>query len=492
MATRTALVIGNASYPSGSELDNPVHDAQDVAERLERFGFMVTLLTDATVVEMDRAVKKFKQALANSDTGLVFFAGHGIQIDDENFLIAVDTDASDESSAKHSSMPLNRVIDVMGRSSTQTNIIILDACRNNPFRQRWIRSLAARGLAPVYVPRGTLIAYATSPGQYALDGATRNGAYTGALLKHIDTVDCSIETMLKRVRNTLSAATKGRQISWEHTSLAGEFYFNRSVGARIDLYGETALKDQFFSLVDTRASHKVIVGLKSHDWYTQNPALSSFTRVQIARASLDSLFVVGRNVYQAACGSSRAASSFIRNFPALASELKEAKWRALLDGMLFEVFFDPKGELRGSAKLASFEELFALQQYQSLAESFTFIAEALLPYSHLFPLLPGRNQTAALDVITTTSGEDYLVNEIRLGGSNLLQVATDEDEDLDLSDVKRRTISRERFEQQLSQQLVTPARLLKVSYVSLDELPEDVHVPWGWSLRATTYPGLGR
>ncbi len=344
-------------------MKNPSNDARDISERLKLFGFTVKTVIDASIVQMDRALKLFQKNLEDAEVGFIFFAGHGIQIDGDNYLIATDTDTTDESSAKHSSLALNRLIDIMERSSTLTNVIMLDACRNNPFRQRWMRSLAERGLAPVYVPRGTLLAFATSPGQFASDGSGRNGAYTEALLKHIDAVDCSLESMLKRVRNTLSAATKSKQISWEHTSLAGEFYFNRSVGVKIDLYGDTAIKDRLFVLDETKASHKAVKGLQSHDWYTQNPALARFEKAQIARAGLDSLFVVGRNVYQAACGGSNGARSFVRNFPSLASELKEKRWRALLDGMLFEVFFNPMGELRTNLKLAFFEELFELQHF---------------------------------------------------------------------------------------------------------------------------------
>jgi uncharacterized caspase-like protein len=132
-----------------------------------------------------------------------------MQIDGENYLAAVDTDGTDEIAAKHSSLALNRVIEVMEKSGCSTSIIVLDACRNNPFERAWTRSMESRGLAPVYAPRGTLIAFATSPGQTASDGRGRNGAYTAALLQHMTTPDCSIETMFKRVRNTLSAATKG-------------------------------------------------------------------------------------------------------------------------------------------------------------------------------------------------------------------------------------------------------------------------------------------
>jgi hypothetical protein len=210
----TALVIGNAAYTQTNKLSNPANDATDVSAKLGARGFTVIEKTDCTHKEMDHALKEFRASLTDSDVALFFFAGHGMQIDGENYLAAVDADFGNETDAKHSSLSLNRLIETMEKSGTATKIIFLDACRNNPFEFAWHRSAATRGLASVYAPRGTIIAFATSPGQIALDGTGRNGRYTAALLKHIDRPDCSLENMFKRVRNTLSAATKDKQISW--------------------------------------------------------------------------------------------------------------------------------------------------------------------------------------------------------------------------------------------------------------------------------------
>ena len=227
----SALVIGNAKYLEAGNLKNPANDADDIAAKLEARGFTVTKKIDATHKEMDRALREFKRALKGEEVGLFFFAGHGVQIEGDNYLAATDTEVSDEIDAKHSALSLNRVIETMERAGTSTNIIILDACRDNPWDRAWRRPATSRGLAPVYAPKGTLIAFATSPGQVAGDGKGPSDP-VAALLKHIDTPDCSIEMMFKRVRNTLSAATSQKQISWKHTSLSGEFYFNLGVGAR--------------------------------------------------------------------------------------------------------------------------------------------------------------------------------------------------------------------------------------------------------------------
>jgi hypothetical protein len=481
-----ALVIGNASYEAVEKLKNPVNDAQDVAGKLETCGFTVIRETDSRHVDMDRALKHFQKVLKESDVGLFFFAGHGMQIDGENYLAAIDTDGTDEIAAKHSSLALNRVIEAMEKSGCATSIIILDACRNNPFERAWTRSMEARGLAPVYAPRGTLIAFATSPGQTASDGKGRNGAYTDALLQHLNTPDCSIETMFKRVRNTLSAATKGRQISWEHTSLAGEFYFNLSLGVRIDLYAKMALSDRLFILDDSKTSHRIIRELKSLTWPRQNPAVAELTPTVANKASLDSLFVLGRNLYQASCGGSHGAMSYLREFASRSHGIEDGKRKALLDGMLFEVFFDPDAKLRNDFKLRDFSELFELQRHKELQSSFDFIAECLLPESGRFHSIPGKGHEAVIDVITspTPDSEACILESVHYGGSNVLRL---EDEDYNNGpDGKpmRERLSIAKFEERMVEQMAVPKHLLSIKYPSWGEKRfTQIVFPLGWTVR---------
>lgn len=481
-----ALVIGNAAYPNSAALKNPVNDAEDVARELEACGFSVIEKIDSPRADMDRALQRFQRELKDIDVGLFFFAGHGMQIDGENYLVAVDTDAADEIAAKHSSLALNRVIDVMAKSGCSTGIIILDACRDNPFERAWTRSIDVRGLAPVYVPRGTLIAYATSPGQTASDGQGRNGAYTAALLQHLTTPDCSIESMFKRVRNTLSAATKGRQISWEHTSLAGEFFFNLSLGLRIDLYSETALSDSLFVLDDGKASHRLIRELKSSTWPRQNPAVDGFTPEIANKASVDSLFVVGRNLYQAACGGSHSATAYLEDFASRTIGIEEPKRKALLDGMLFEIFFDPNARLRDEFKLRKFESLFSLMRHKDLSPSFDFIAECLLPDAAQFHAIPGKRQEVVIDVVTNPSidTDRHVVESIHYSGDSILWL---EDEDYAPEPGKppsMRRLTAKDFEALLSEQMLVPRRLLKVNYQSfVKQGTEVICLPRGWTAK---------
>lgn len=475
----SALVIGNAKYVHAGKLRNSGHDAEDVAKVLERCGFEVTLVNDATHKQMDKALKAFKAKLAEQDVGLFFFAGHGFQIDGDNYLAAVDTEVDDEIEAKHGSLSLNRVIAQMEKADTATNIIILDACRDNPFERSWHRG-TARGLAAVYAPRGTMIAFSTSPGQFADDGKGRNGAYTAALLEHIDAQDCSIEAMFKRVRNTLNATTAGKQISWEHTSLAGEFYFNLGIAKRITEYGPTALSDALFVLDEARTSHTVIKKLKSLTWPTQNPAVDSLKGTVLAKFAIDSLFVLGRNIYQSACGNANSAIGFINSFANRTAAVPPPKRKALLDGMLFEIFFDSAGEFRDEPKDARFNEVFAVQKHKELADSFAFISRCLLPEIGRFHVLPGKDQPTSVDVTLDAKASDA-VTQVFLGGTNVLASA---DEDFDEDDkIVHRTLARDDFEDRIARQLLIPRRLLTFSYGRPAKGIEKVRFPYGWSCR---------
>lgn len=482
----TALVIGNADYVDAGELKNPENDAMDISDKLEECGFTVVTKLNCTHREMDQALKDFKRALKDSDVGLFFFAGHGMQVDGDNYLAAIDSDVSDELAAKHSSLALNRVIEIMEKTDNSSSIIVLDACRDNPFERAWSRSMSSRGLAPVYAPRGTLVAYATSPGQVASDGRGRNGAYTAALLEHLTTPDCSIEGMFKRVRNTLSTATGGKQISWEHTSLAGDFFFNLSLGARIDEYADTSLRDKLFVIDDKKASHRVIDGLKSHDWYRQNSAIEDFTAADAGRASSDSLFVVGRNIYQAACGGSRGASAYLDNFMSRTARLKPEQRKALLDGMLFEVFFNSEARMRKDFKMVKFQALFDLQQHTNLKPSFDFIAECLLPDIARFHALPGKTHAVVVDVVTRAGAKsgNHMLTAVHCGGDDILWMNDPDFAPGPGETAMFRQMSVAKFEEHLAEEMVVPDDLLTIKYASFSKAGnETIHVPYGWTTR---------
>jgi len=417
-----ALLIGNGSYPK-AKLKNPKNDANDLGDVLAKLGFTVMQFADLTVKQMDEQLDEFGEQLKAFDVGLFFFAGHGIQIKGENYLTAVNTEFAKELDVKHSSLSLNKVIDTMEAASVRTTILILDACRNNPYERAWDRSASQRGLASVYAPKGTIIAFATSPGETASDGKGRNGAYTGGLLKHIADHDIPIEEMFKRVRNTVSTITEGDQTSWEHTSLMGTFYFNSSFPdeRRVAVYSKSAIKDGTFALESNNACHKTIKKLKSHDWYSQNPALVKFWNSDLSIYDKNSLFVLGRNIYQAACGNANQAVIFINNIHSRLPDHSDDISFHVLNGMLCEVYFDNEGKYRRRAKYDMYNELMMIEDIEEVSSSFAFIQTMLQPHEDFLFYSPGSKREIVIDIATDEDEEqNIIVKAVMLGGDNIL------------------------------------------------------------------------
>lgn len=221
---RTALVIGNNAYEA-APLKNPVNDARDMSKTLMAMGFEVTHREDVTQRDMKRAIREFGAKIRGGGVGLFYYAGHGVQVKGVNYLVPVDAQVQSEEEVEYEGLDVGFVLAQMESAGNSMNIMILDACRNNPFA-RSFRS-ASNGLAQMDAPSGTLIAYATAPGSVAADGAGKNGTYTQELLRFMRVPDLSIEEVLKRVRISVRALSRGRQTPWESSSLTGDFYFSR-------------------------------------------------------------------------------------------------------------------------------------------------------------------------------------------------------------------------------------------------------------------------
>ena len=219
---RIALVIGNSNYEL-SPLINPVNDARAMNKTLSQLGFEVIYKTDATLVEMKKAIREFGEKLAGGGTGLFYYAGHGIQVSGENYLIPVDAKIYREEEVEYESVNAGFVLAQMAGAKNRMNIMILDACRNNPFARNF-RSQQS-GWASMNAPMGTLIAYATTPGSTASDGTGENGLYTQELLKQIKVSGLMIEEVFKNVRANVINISNGLQVPWESSSLIGNFYF---------------------------------------------------------------------------------------------------------------------------------------------------------------------------------------------------------------------------------------------------------------------------
>jgi TPR repeat protein len=220
---RLALVIGNGAY-SAKPLANARNDAELITRTLASVGFEVTKVVDADQDRMRRAIAEFGRRLKSQDSvGVFYFAGHGIQVAGRNFLIPVGNDIASEAEIALYAVDLALLLTAMKSAQSRIAIAILDACRDNPFEA--LTRSGARGLAPVSAPSGSLIAFATAPGEVAYDGAEGNSPYASALSRTVPVPGLAVEEVFKRTRELVLRSTAGAQTPWEHSSLVGHFVF---------------------------------------------------------------------------------------------------------------------------------------------------------------------------------------------------------------------------------------------------------------------------
>jgi tetratricopeptide (TPR) repeat protein len=227
---KLALVIGNGAYRNAPKLPNPANDARAIAKALRDNGFQVIEATDLDRAGMDRALLDFLKKASSADVRLLFYAGHGTQVDGNNYLVPIDAAVASKSTAQFEMIDIDRILKGLD-DEAHANIIILDACRDNPFESRIAPSRSGgrgAGLTGYQsVGTGTLIAFATAPGNTAADGTGTHSPFTAALLKHIATPALEVNQMLTRVRIDVAAATEKKQVPWVNSSLLGEVFLSR-------------------------------------------------------------------------------------------------------------------------------------------------------------------------------------------------------------------------------------------------------------------------
>lgn len=221
-----ALVVGCADYTFGGVLLNPTNDADSMSSKLISLGFDVITVRNPTQKELKMSMDDFGEKLKNYEVGLFYFAGHGVQVKGFNYLIPIDANIKSEKMVEYDCVEASRVLGYMEESKSHINIVILDACRDNPFERNWGRGIGQRGLTTMNAPKGSLIAYSTSPGKTASDGDGENGLYTHSLLEHIGSKQTTIMSMFQKVRIDVINKSSNEQIPWESTSLTADFYFN--------------------------------------------------------------------------------------------------------------------------------------------------------------------------------------------------------------------------------------------------------------------------
>jgi len=219
---QVALVIGNSAY-ANQPLKNPANDARAITARLKTLSYDVVSVFDANRRDMNRAIEQFVGRVGSGDVALFFYAGHGVQVDGENYLLPIDFEGQDEIDVRSDALAAGKIQDRMEKSGAQLNIVILDACRNNPYRGASRSS--TRGLAAMSAGRGTFIAFATAPGRTASDGPGQNGLFTEHLLGALATPGLMLSELFDVVRERVDAASSGAQIPWTVSSVVGRYSF---------------------------------------------------------------------------------------------------------------------------------------------------------------------------------------------------------------------------------------------------------------------------
>lgn len=223
---RVALVIGNANYEGLAALPNPVNDANGIAGLLQdRLSFEVIRLLDADQGQMTQAMAMFGRAAADADVALFFYAGHGIELDSANYMLPVKADIRSDSDLVNMGVRLDQVVDTMVRAGAKVKIVLVDACRNNPLASRGMRGARSLGLKEYYATNiDTLIAFATEPGRVAYDGNGRNSPFTEGLIANLAEPGIEVQSMLRRVRAAVYAATQKRQFPWWDDMFLNDVY----------------------------------------------------------------------------------------------------------------------------------------------------------------------------------------------------------------------------------------------------------------------------
>jgi hypothetical protein len=246
---RVELVIGNSAYVSVPELDNPSNDAKAVAQQLRDLGFEVTLLLDLDKASFEARVRDFAGSLNGADAAVFFYAGHGLQVDGRNYMVPVDADVANEADLPFQLVSLDIALQRLATERI-TNIVILDACRNNPLSEKLAKALGERanaigkGLATITTGSGTLISFSTQPGNVALDGEGPDSPFTEALVKHIATPNVTSLSMLQDVRSDVVERTKEQQVPWDNSSLLHDFFFNLTKTEPPKAGGETVKEEK--------------------------------------------------------------------------------------------------------------------------------------------------------------------------------------------------------------------------------------------------------
>lgn len=426
-----AIVIGNNNYYEPYKLNNAVNDATSMADVFNRLGYTVVSEFDCDNKKYEDLLRRLESDLPLYDASVFFYAGHGFQEDGENFLPSVECQVgeADKYTLRRNSLLLSELLDIYRKNDKKTHIAILDACRNHSQNRGGNDSFA-----PVDAPPGTLIAFSTSPNCSAKDSVGgEHSVYTEALLSYIGREQLTVETLFKKVRRTVAQWTKNVQIPWEHTSLITDFTFNagQMVASPQIPYKENVVRDAEYN--ETGEIADLINEIKSRDYNRQNPAIERMLAKKASDLDKNQQFLFGRNLLQSSSWSF-SAQIFMSS---LSMNLRKYKCNNgdnhVLNGILFEVYFDSHGEFRSlQLKDNFFDEVMSLRKYPDYAKSFGFIRTILTQYKDLVMyLIPENDAKLDVDIMVQNKnvmnflGEEEtlsIISSITVDGKNITEL----------------------------------------------------------------------
>jgi len=406
-----ALVIGNNDYTKNAKLVNAVNDAKSISVVFEKLGYDVIYKENSTALDDVSLLQEFKDCIVKYDASIFYFAGHGFQFNGENYLASIDCPVEDpnELICGRTCIRMTEITDIIKKSPTKINIIIIDACRKSFGRG------STNSFTQINAPEGTIVAFSTSPGEGAKDvGMEGHSIYTGTLLKYIGRESLSVEELFKKVRKTVYSLSKGTQTSWEHTSLVGDFYFNTGqMVYTVEIpYDESVVKDRLFTSKGDKID-TIITDLQSCNWNKQNPAMIKFNQIQPNILDKNKQFIIGRNILQSS-NYAYEVTNFMEDLNSNLIKYDNNGENHILNGILYEIYFDNNSDFRrNNLKKDNIDKIFKLRHLPQFKKSFEFINNALQPFrDDLFYIPKSDDKTIDIDILAVTKEiENVLTGE---------------------------------------------------------------------------------
>lgn len=424
-----AIVIGNTNYQVAPKVKNAISDACAIHEKFLNLGFDSKLFTDINSKDCITVIDFLESEISKYEASVVYYAGHGVECNGENALVAIDGSLYTTNSIayyEHFAIMVKHFIRIYSMYPEKTNILILDACRSLISS----RGIESTGFAPVKAPQGTIIAFSTSSGQSAKDYISyedEHSPYASAFLQFLGSKNMQIEELFKNVRRCVNAWTGGEQVPWEHTSLIGDFSFNMEVPKYAIQYKEIVVKDALF-LEDSYFGN-LIARLRHYDWNIQNPALNELLDIEPSQLDKDQLFVFGRNLCQTGGVVRRSVNFFDKLEEGIIRYTYNGE-NHLLNGILFEMYYNSHGEFRrGRFKTHQKEKILSLRKYETFSPSFNFIRK-LLSTEISFPVYIPQKEDTPIDVLIVAEKKknklweayeevSYIISSVTINGKEI-------------------------------------------------------------------------